>query len=77
MNLGEQKDWLSGHFLGSWCLGPAGKNNVTPVFVSFIPAVACVPTVIINMIYSMIGHNTWAEGYFFAWDRREKYRNLI
>jgi hypothetical protein len=29
------------------------------------------------MIYSMIGHNTWAEGYFFAWDRREKYRNLI
>jgi hypothetical protein len=30
MNLGEQKDWLSGHFLGSWCLGPAGKNNVTP-----------------------------------------------
>lgn len=77
MNLGEQKDWLSGHFLGSWYLGPAGKNSVTPVFVSFIPAVACVPTVIINMIYSMIGHNTWSEGYFFAWDRREKYRNFI
>jgi len=22
----------------------------------------------------MMGHNTWAEGHFFAWDRKEKYR---
>jgi hypothetical protein len=24
------------------------------------------------MVLSMVGHNTWAEGYFFAWDRKEK-----
>jgi hypothetical protein len=26
------------------------------------------------MVLSMMGHNTWAEGYFFAWDRKEKFK---
>jgi hypothetical protein len=30
-------------------------------------------TVLVNMVLSMMGQNTWAEGYFFAWDREEKF----
>ena len=74
MNSMDQKDWPTGHFMGSWCLGPVGPNSLTPVFVSFIPKIACNPTILANMVLSMIGHNTWAEGYFFAWDRKEKFR---
>ena len=74
MNSRDQKDWPTGHFMGSWCLGPVGTNSLTPVFVSFIPKIVCNPTVLANMVLSMVGHNTWAEGYFFAWDRKEKFR---
>ena len=74
MNSRDQKEWPTGHFMGSWCLGPVGKNSLTPVFVSFIPKIVCNPTVLANMVLSMVGHNTWAEGYFFAWDRKEKFR---
>ncbi len=72
MNINEQRDWLTGHFIGSWCLGPAGKNTLTPAFVSFIPAVVCSPNVLVNMVFSMLMHNTWAEGYFFSWDRKKR-----
>jgi len=81
MNTNEQVSWPTGHFLGSWCLGPAGENIIAPVFVSFVPAVVCNPTVLINMVFNMVGHNRWAEGYFFAFDRDSKrplreHRNL-
>ena len=72
MNINEQQDWLTGHFLGSWCLGPAGKNTVTPTFVSFIPAVVCSPNILVNMTFATLMHNTFAEGYFFAYDRHAK-----
>jgi hypothetical protein len=72
ININEQQDWLTGHFLGSWCLGPAGKNTVTPTFVSFIPAVVCSPNVLVNMTFVALMHNTFAEGYFFAYDRHAK-----
>jgi hypothetical protein len=74
MNSMDQKDWPTGHFLGSWCLGPVEINSLTPVFVGFIPKIACNPTVLTNMVLSMLRHNTWTEGYFFSWDRKEKYR---
>jgi hypothetical protein len=74
MNINEQKDRLTGHFLGSWCLGPAGENTLTPTFVSFIPAVVCSPNVLVNMTYSTLMHNTFAEGYFFAYDRHARAR---
>ena len=74
MNSKDQKEWPTGHFMGSWCLGPVGTNSVTPVFVSFIPKIACNLTVLCNMVLSITGHNTWAEGYFFAWDRKGEYR---
>jgi hypothetical protein len=74
MNSRDNKEWPTGHFFGSWCLGPAGTNSFTPAFVSFIPIVACNRTVFVNMVLSMLGHNTWAEGYFFAWDRKEKFK---
>jgi len=67
MNCQERNELQIGHFMGSWCLGPVGPNSFTPVFVSFIPAVACNPTTLFNMVLSMLGHNTWAEEYFFAW----------
>ena len=81
MNTNEQVSWPTGHFLGSWCLGPTGENIITPVFVSFIPAVVCNLAVFVNMVFSMLGHNRWAEGYFFAFDRDSRrpsreYRNL-
>ena len=69
MNTNEQISWPTGHFLGSWCLGPVGENIITPVFVSFIPAVVCNLAVFVNMVFNMLGHNRWAEGYFFAFDR--------
>jgi hypothetical protein len=50
-----------------------GTNSLTPVFVSFIPKIACNHTVFANMVLSMMGYNTWAESYFFAWDRKEKF----
>lgn len=72
MNINEQQEWRTGHFMGSWCLGPAGKNTLTPTFVSFIPAVVCRPTVLINMVFSTLTHNSWAEGYFFAFDKQTR-----
>jgi hypothetical protein len=74
MNSKDQKDWPTGHFMGSWCLGPAGTNSLTPVFVSFIPKISCNPTVLAGMVLSMVAHNAWAEGYFFEWDRKEKFK---
>ena len=79
MNANEQKQWLTGHFMGSWCLGPVGKGIDTLVFVCFIPAVACTPNVFANMVFSMQGHNTWAEGYFFSFEKqieKEVYEQL-
>jgi hypothetical protein len=72
MNINEQEDWLTGHFLGSWCLGQAGKNTLIPTFISFIPAVVCSPNVLLNMTFSILMHNTFAEGYFFAYDNHAK-----
>jgi hypothetical protein len=69
MNAAEQSSLNTGHFLGSWCLGPPVSDRKTPVFVSFIPAIACNRSVLVNMILSTLWHNTWAEGYFFAFDR--------
>jgi hypothetical protein len=69
MNTDEATAWPTGHCLGSWCLGPVGSKRFTPTYVSFMPAFACTPEVIVNMVFSMLGHNTWAEGYFFAYDR--------
>jgi hypothetical protein len=39
-----------------------------------IPAVVCSANVLINMTFSMLMHNTFAEGYFFAYDRHAKTR---
>jgi len=72
MNAAEQNSINTGHFLGSWCLGPPVPDRKTPVFVSFIPAVACNRSVLVNMILSTLWHNTWAEGYFFALGRDTK-----
>jgi len=69
MNAAEQASLNTGHFLGSWCLGPPASDRKTPVFVGFIPAVACNRSVLVNMILSAFWHNAWAEGYFFAFDR--------
>jgi hypothetical protein len=73
MNASEQKQSLTGHFMGSWCLGSIEKGIETLVFVTFIPAAACTPNVFTNMVFSVLGHNTWAEGYFFSFEKqREK-----
>jgi hypothetical protein len=69
MNVAEQSAMHTGHFLGSWCLGPPALERKTPVFVSFVPAVALNRSVLVNMLLSTLWHNTWAEGYFFAFDR--------
>jgi hypothetical protein len=69
MNAAEQGSMNTGHFLGTWCLGPPVLDRKTPVFVSFIPAMACNRSVLVNMILSTLWHNTWAEGYFFAFGR--------
>jgi hypothetical protein len=72
MNAAEQDTINTGHFLGTWCLGPPVSDRKTPVFVSFIPAVTCNRSVLVNMILSTLWHNTWAEGYFFAFDREDR-----
>ena len=72
MNAAEQDSMNTGHFLGTWCLGPPVPDRKTPVFVSFVPAVACNRSVLVNMILSTLWHNTWAEGYFFALGRDTK-----
>ncbi|MGD9303800.1 MAG: hypothetical protein PVF79_06010 [Desulfobacterales bacterium] len=77
MNTDEATAWLTGHCLGSWCLGPVGSGRFTPTYVSFMPAFACAPEVIVNTVFSMLGHNTWAEGYFFAYDRVKQKRTPI
>jgi hypothetical protein len=69
MNAAEQDSMNTGHFLGTWCLGPPVPERKTPVFVSFIPAVSCNRSVLVNMILSTLWHNTWAEGYFFTLGR--------
>ena len=79
MNAIEQKKSLTGHFMGSWCLGSLGKGIDTLVFVTFIPAIACTPNVFTNMVFSALGRNTWAEGYFFSFEKQddiEVYRQL-
>ena len=53
-----------GHFLGSWCLGTQPK---TPVYVTFIPAVACNPTVFENMIFSTLNQNLFVEEFFYGY----------
>jgi len=37
-----------------------------------IPAVVCSPNALLNMTFSTLMHNTFAEGYFFAYDRHTK-----
>jgi hypothetical protein len=79
MNANEQKQSLTGHFMGSWCLGPGEKGIDTLVFATFIPAIACTPNVFTNMVFSALGHNTWAEGYFFSFEKqieKEVYEQL-
>jgi len=63
MNSKEQTSQPSGHFLGSWCLGPVGKNAQTAVFVTFIPAIVCKPGILLNMCISTLCHSKWAEEY--------------
>jgi hypothetical protein len=72
MNTNEQKQSLTGHFMGSWCLGSGEKGVETLVFVTFIPAIACTPNVFANMVFSALGHNTWAEGYFFSYEKQKE-----
>jgi hypothetical protein len=72
MNINEQQGWLTGHFIGSWCLGPVDIDTQTPTFISFIPAVVCSPNVLFNMTFTTLMHNTFAEGYFFAFNRHAK-----
>jgi hypothetical protein len=72
MNTNEQKQSLTGHFMGSWCLGSMEKGIETLVFVTFIPAVACTPNVFANVVFSVLGHNTWAEGYFFSFEKQKE-----
>jgi hypothetical protein len=72
MNADEQKQSLTGHFIGSWCLGSGEKGVETLVFVTFIPAIACTPNVFTNMVFSALGHNTWAEGYFFSFEKQKE-----
>jgi hypothetical protein len=64
MNSKVQNSPPSGHFLGSWCLGPVGKNVQTLVYVTFIPAIVCKPGILYNMCVSTLCHGKWAEGYF-------------
>lgn len=65
LNAQEQESSETGHFLGSWCLGPGrGEHKLTPVFVTFLPALACTPTVIINMVFSTLAHCHLAEKVF-------------
>ena len=61
LNLMEQNSFPSGHFLGSWCLGPVGENVQTAVYVTFIPAIVCTPGILFNMCISTLTHGRLAE----------------
>ena len=61
LNSMEQNAFPSGHFLGSWCLGPVGENVQTAVYVTFIPAIACSPGILYNMSISTLCHGRLAE----------------
>ena len=62
LNSMEQNSFpSSGHFLGSWCLGPVSENLHTAVYVTFIPAIACSPGILFNMCISTLSHGRSAE----------------
>jgi hypothetical protein len=61
LNSMEQKLFPSGHFLGSWCLGPVGENVQTAVYVTFIPAIVCTPGILFNVCISTMSHGKLAE----------------
>lgn len=61
LNSMEQNVFPSGHFLGSWCLGPVGENAHTAVYVTFIPAIVCTPGILYNMSISTLSHGKLAE----------------
>jgi hypothetical protein len=63
LNSMEQNAFPSGHFLGSWCLGPIGENLHTAVYVTFIPAIVCTPGILLNMCISTMSHGKFAEGF--------------
>jgi hypothetical protein len=63
LNSMEQKSFPSGHFFGSWCLGPVGENIQTAVYVTFIPAIVCNSGILFNMCLSTLCHGKLAEQY--------------
>jgi hypothetical protein len=63
LNSMEQNAFPSGHFLGSWCLGPVGESAHTAVYVTFIPAIVCSPGILYNMCVSTLSHGKLAEQY--------------
>ena len=63
LNSMDQNSFPSGHFLGSWCLGPVGENVQTAVYVTFIPAIVCTPGILFNMCLSTLCHGKLALQY--------------
>jgi hypothetical protein len=61
LNSMEKKSFPSGHFLGSWCLGPVGENVQTAVYVTFIPAIVCSPGILFNICLSTLCHGKFAK----------------
>jgi len=61
LNSMEQNAFPSGHFLGSWCLGPVGENVQTAVYVTFIPAIVCSPGILFNICLSTLCHGKFAK----------------
>jgi len=61
LNSMGQNSFPSGHFLGSWCLGPVGENVQTAVYVTFIPAIVCTPGILLNICISTLSHGKLAE----------------
>ncbi|MCJ7542196.1 MAG: hypothetical protein MUO88_21305, partial [Desulfobacterales bacterium] len=61
LNSMEQNSFPSGHFLGSWCIGPVGENIQTAVYVTFIPAIVCNSGILFNMCLSVLCHGRLAE----------------
>ena len=61
LNSMEQRSFPSGHFLGSWCLGPVGENVQTAVYVTFIPAIVCNSGILYNMCLSTLCHGKLAK----------------
>ena len=61
LNSMEQKAFPSGHFLGSWCLAPIGENIQTAAYVTFIPAVVCLPGMLFNICISTLAHGKLVE----------------